>query len=464
MSKFSKTEKIVSIIIIILIITLTVSITGIIIMNNKKENTDIIKEENISNVETESKGLLDLAGNDEDCDYYMYACYAKMYEEIPKQYPTEKISNETKMLKLMAEDEQNSSRFLLSACVVNDNCNNINLDAYRLYLANPSKYYKMSTFGDLVVLHSCMAIIEVDCNKLKELYDNDRIHIDNRIDNEKEIYSSAVKNIIFINLYDIDLKSMAHREYGDKKERIDLMNSELKKYNWKGEYFSLDDSSNYMESSGTNIESYNKDIEASDNSNNSNSNNSSTSNNQGNYNENNYKESTNNTNISTDNNEKSVEKIIEMPNLIGLNIAQAEQKLKELGISYNISYITSFNQDSVFYQSISAGTIKSQFETINIKAYKKVNQVSAIVNITSNNSSYTGKTIKVVIDGKQCTDMMGNSTFNGSYSAMKFVNNPDVSIEIYIDDILVKSQNINLDEVANKNNISANEINVKISI
>ena len=330
MSKFSKSEKIVLSIIIILIIILIVSITGIIIMNNKTENTDIIKEENISNVEIESKGLLDLAGNEEDCDYYMYACYAKMYEEIPKQYPTEKISNETKMLKLMAEDEQNSSRFLLSACVVNDNCNNINLDAYRLYLANPSKYYKMSTFGDLVVLHSCMAIIEVDCNKLKELYDNDKIHIDNRVDNEKEIYASAVKDIIFINLYDIDLKSMAHREYGDKKERIDLMNSELKKYNWKGEYFSLDDSSNYMESSGTNIESYNKDIEASDNSNNSNSNNSSTSNNQSNYNENNYKESTNNTNISTDNNEKSVEKIIEMPNLIGLNIAQAEQKIKRV--------------------------------------------------------------------------------------------------------------------------------------
>lgn len=244
MSKFSKLEKIVLSIIIILIIILIVSITGIIIMNNKTQNTDIIEKENISNVETESKGLLDLAGNDEDCDYYMYACYAKMYEEIPKQYPTEKISNETKMLKLMAEDEQNSSRFLLSACVVNDNCNNINLDAYRLYLANPSKYYKMSTFGDLVVLHSCMAIIDVDCNKLKELYDNDKIHNDNRVDNEKEIYASAVKNIIFINLEDIDLKSLAHKEYGGKKQ-VDLMNSELKKYNWKGEYFNPDNVSEY---------------------------------------------------------------------------------------------------------------------------------------------------------------------------------------------------------------------------
>lgn len=164
------------------------------------------------------------------------------------------------------------------------------------------------------------------------------------------------------------------------------------------------------------------------------------------------------------NNNQQQEKNIQMPNVIGMSTSQAEQKLNELGIAYNISSITSLSKDNVFYQSIAAGTSKpkSQFGTVTLKAYRKVSQVSA--NITVSSSNYNGKTIKVLINGKECKDMMGNTTFNGKYSVMSYVNNPNVSVEVYIDNSLVKSQSINLDQISEKNGTSSNEISTTINI
>lgn len=177
-----------------------------------------------------------------------------------------------------------------------------------------------------------------------------------------------------------------------------------------------------------------------------------------------YNTNNSNSNDSYTYNNQEQEKNIEMPNLVGLSKSQAEQKLKELGIPYNISSITSFSKDKVFYQSVSAGTskTKSQFGTVTLKAYRKVGQVSAYINISSSN--YNGQNIKVIVNGKECKDMYGNKVFNGEYSVMTFANNPNISVEIYIDDALVKSQNINLDEISEKNEISSNEISATINI
>lgn len=215
-----------------------------------------------------------------------------------------------------------------------------------------------------------------------------------------------------------------------------------------------DNNSNYTESS-TEFEN------TSTNNSQSSSGNSSSSDNKQNDNSNNndYNDYSNN-----GNNNQPQEKNIQMPNVIGMSTSQAEQKLNELGIAYNISSITSLSKDNVFYQSVSAGTSKpkSQFGTVTLKAYRKVTQVSA--NITISSSNYNGKTIKVLINGKECKDMMGNTTFNGKYSVMTYVNNPNVSIEVYIDNSLVKSQSINLDQISEKNGTSSNEISATINI
>lgn len=158
------------------------------------------------------------------------------------------------------------------------------------------------------------------------------------------------------------------------------------------------------------------------------------------------------------------EKNIEMPNVVGMSVSQAEQKLNSLGIPYNVSSITSLSKDNVFFQSVPSGTSKpkSQFGTVTLKAYRKVSQVSAYINISSSN--YNGQTIKVVVNGKECKDMMGDTTFNGKYSVMTFVNTPNVSVEVYIDNSLVKSQSINVDQISEKNGNSSNEVSTTINI
>lgn len=459
MSKLSKTEKIVLITIVIVTIILAIFVGCILMRKSKVKNNN--KGRNINNIETQSTGLLDLAGNENDKNYYACACYIKMFDEFIENYSSENITKDTRIIKIMAEDEKNSSRFLLQAFVANEDCNEYNVKAYMVYQSNPSKYPGAEKLGDIIVGHYCMAIIDVDCNRMKKLYDEDKIHTDSRMLSEKDLYRSAIRDVKFINYFDVDLATFVNDSY-DLDKICQKMNSELKKYDWKGIYYDFEDNQDFIDEFSVNSnQNSNDSLNYAEQDFYSNEN---ITKNENEYIESNYNESINNANSAIKNNEQYVEKSIEVPNLIGLSVSQAEQKLNELGILYDITYVTSFTKDEVFYQSVPAGTVKNKSDTINIKAYKKVNQVSAFANITSTNSSYMNKDIKVIIDGKQCSDMMGNTTFSGSYSAMKFVNNPNITVEIYIDDSLVKSQDFNLDEIANKNNISSNEITFEINI
>ena len=167
----------------------------------------------------------------------------------------------------------------------------------------------------------------------------------------------------------------------------------------------------------------------------------------------------------TSNNETSqVKKTITMPNLIGLSQTQAEQKLSELGLKYNTKLITSLSKDSVFYQNEAAGANKvaSEYGTITIKAYKKVKQVETKVNVvnSSGNVNYNNKTIKVIVNGDEL-----NSTFNGSsYLGTSIIYTPSIAIKVYIDNVLIKSENFNFDEFSKKNENTTSIMNVTVNI
>lgn len=207
----------------------------------------------------------------------------------------------------------------------------------------------------------------------------------------------------------------------------------------------------------------NSNYEQNSNSNNNNYNSSSSSNGNNDYYGNDNNGSNGNDNYNNQP-QQPQEKNIEMPNVVGMSVLQAEQKLNSLGIPYNVTSITSLSKDNVFSQSVPSGTSKpkSQFGTVTLKAYRKVSQVSTYINISSNN--YNGQTIKVVVNGKECKDMMGDTTFNGKYSVMTFVNTPNVSVEVYIDNSLVKSRSINVDQISEKNGNSSNEVSTTINI
>lgn len=166
-------------------------------------------------------------------------------------------------------------------------------------------------------------------------------------------------------------------------------------------------------------------------------------------------------------NENNIEQpkpTVTMPNLIGLDITQSEKKLTELGLKYNVKLITSLSDNTVFYQSVQADTNKtaSEYEIIIIKCYKKVEQVETKVNVvnSSNNADYIEKDIKLVINNKEL-----NGTFNGnSYIGTSTVNIPNVLVEIYIDNILVKSQDFNLDSIAKSNESSSTSVSLTVNI
>ena len=441
-------------------------------MNNKQtsDNVEISEEQTVNN------RLISITGNEEeDKNYYYNACSIKMYDEIAKHYSTEKITNLTQITGIRIEDKEKSNRFLITATVFNKDGNQNNLMLYDLYKSNPNAYSSASYIEKLIIGHECIAIIEIDSMKLKQLYDNDIIHNDaENIQNEKEEYLSTINDIEFINITDMTMSYYDNVE-NSTTQWVNKVNEELKRLNWIGDFLDLNNneinSSNnniveqennpdYYEDT-TNLKNEQSNMVTSSNNSQSSSGNSSSSDNKQNDNSNNndYNDYSNN-----GNNNQPQEKNIQMPNVIGMSTSQAEQKLNELGIAYNISSITSLSKDNVFYQSVSAGTSKpkSQFGTVTLKAYRKVTQVSA--NITISSSNYNGKTIKVLINGKECKDMMGNTTFNGKYSVMSYVNNPNVSVEVYIDNSLVKSQSINLDQISEKNGTSSNEISTTINI
>lgn len=186
-----------------------------------------------------------------------------------------------------------------------------------------------------------------------------------------------------------------------------------------------------------------------------------------------YKEQTvnnsNNNNTSNSTNNSSSETTLKaptitMPNLIGLSKTQAEQKLIELGLKYTTKIVTSLSKDNVFYQSVPAGTNKtaSEYGTITLKTYKKASQIEVKVNVknTSNNEEYKGKNIKVVINNKEVTDI-----FNGvSYLGKASVSTSNVSIKVYIDNVLIKSQSGDINSSLEKSDKELSFIDMTVTI
>ena len=177
--------------------------------------------------------------------------------------------------------------------------------------------------------------------------------------------------------------------------------------------------------------------------------------------ENNDSSSNDNSNIDIDSNNKtnilenkqtisSQSKSITMPNLIDLTLAEAEDKLNELGIPFIVEKTNSLSSDNVYYQSISAGTNKTvdEFGTITIKSFQKV---TALVRVTVKNSDdskkyeLVGKSIKVVLNGQANED----NYFNGESVSRVFSNitTPNITIQVYIENELIKSQDFNIEEL-----------------
>lgn len=163
--------------------------------------------------------------------------------------------------------------------------------------------------------------------------------------------------------------------------------------------------------------------------------------------------SNNNQIINSQPKQESNVKNIEMPNLIGLTRTQAENKLNELGISFTVEKTNSISKDTVFSQSVPAGTSKTvnEFGTIIIKTYQKV---SALVRVTVKNADSSkkyelvGKNVKVVLNGQTNED----SYFNGESTSRNFsnINTPNITVQVYIDNELVKSQEFNIEELVQK--------------
>lgn len=192
-----------------------------------------------------------------------------------------------------------------------------------------------------------------------------------------------------------------------------------------------------------------------------NSNNNATNNANGNNDKNN-----NNNNGNNNNSGETTPKAptITMPNLIGLAKTQAEQKLSELGLKYSTKIVTSLSKDNVFYQSVPAGTSKtaSEYGTITLKAYKKTSQIEVKVNVknTSNNETYKGKNIKLVINNKEVTD-----TFNGvSYLGKASISTSNVSIKVYIDNVLIKLQEGDINSTLEKSDKELSAIDMTVTI
>lgn len=187
-------------------------------------------------------------------------------------------------------------------------------------------------------------------------------------------------------------------------------------------------------------------------------------NNSGNNNANSGNASNSNTNNNTTNNVPQTIPTITMPNLIGLTLAQAEQKLSELGVKYNTKMITSLSKENVFYQSIPAGTNKTanEYGTVIIKSYKKVNQVNAKINVvnSSANTEYNGKIVKLLVNNKELT-----GTFNGnSYLGTTDINTTNVVVKVYIDNKLLKTQDFNINSILEVNENISSSISITINV
>jgi len=164
-------------------------------------------------------------------------------------------------------------------------------------------------------------------------------------------------------------------------------------------------------------------------------------------------ETNNKSNDTSESQEQPTVKNVTMPNLVGLTRTQAESKLNELGISFTVEKTNSLSKDTVFSQSVAAGTSKpiSEYGTITIKTYEKVSAIVR-VNVKNTDSSkkyeLVGKPVKVVLNGQSNED----SYFNGESTSRNFldITTPNITVQVYIDNELVKTQEFNIEELVQK--------------
>lgn len=155
-------------------------------------------------------------------------------------------------------------------------------------------------------------------------------------------------------------------------------------------------------------------------------------------------------------NNQTQENDVEMPNLVGLSVTEAENKLNSLGIQYNLQTVATLTkQETVISQSIPAGTKSDKYNTnVVIKAYEKVSVYTTVyVKLLGKSeesqefykeSDYSGIKGKVILNGQ-------NSEKNIYHGGEKFyfsnVTDSTATIQVYIKGELIETKNINIENI-----------------
>lgn len=146
-------------------------------------------------------------------------------------------------------------------------------------------------------------------------------------------------------------------------------------------------------------------------------------------------------------------KEIKMPNLLGMTEDKAKQTIEENKLKYKETLTgsdLSYDENTIIDQSISAGTIIEEDTEISITLNKQVRNETLSINVKSmNNSNKETVELLVKVDGQE----IFNQTVDGN-NRNQLVNVTAwniVNIEVYIDNSLKYSQEIDLREKTSSN-------------
>ena len=150
-----------------------------------------------------------------------------------------------------------------------------------------------------------------------------------------------------------------------------------------------------------------------------------------------------------------------MPNLIGLNLTEACNKLDSLGIKYELKTVpTLSNSENVISQSIPAGTKLSDIHTIvTIESYSKVSVYTTVTirllgeteesKALYMESNYSGTSVKVIFNGQANERMLYHGRENFYFDN---ITTPTATIEVYIKDKLMATQTVNIEDIMEEKN------------
>ena len=170
----------------------------------------------------------------------------------------------------------------------------------------------------------------------------------------------------------------------------------------------------------------------------------------------------NNYNNSDSTNNQAQENDVEMPNLIGLSLTEASNKLNSLGIKYQVQSVATLTKpETIISQSIPVGTKKSNIYTsVVIKVYKKVSsnvtvEVKLVGNTEEskalyNESNHSGVKGKVIFNGQESNKTLYHG---GEKFYFDNVTSSTATIQVYIKDKLMTTKTVNLEDImVEKNN------------